>query len=481
MQRLGGRRDASTEPRVDARWRRRGRRSLMAGILAAATMLLGLAGAAGATRGAREVAPSASAAPVQVSKCGTPSAEVEDAVSGAYVYAEWIGCRGKSGIGFGRSTDGGRHFGASLVLPGSFVTSCTPRCPFSSWDPAVAVSRTGTVYASFMVRRGTVSRPVVDVSTNHGASFHRLGTLPVPATSDPRGNWGDRVFLAVGPSGTIDVTWDYGPSISQLRIVCAKIGSCSFTAGDLNIVLQASTDGGKTWSTMRSVTPGFPYGGADIGYVVARPNGTLDVLFQAFPTTGTSHDLHPGNEYVTRSTDGGTTWSPPVKLGSSVGTVSLTEWWIDGNLALDAGGNLYATWDTQSSTADVGWLSYSKNDGVTWSAPIRVTPPAGVAEELVASTGVGAGIADVAWQTPASPKGYATYVRPFSIQHGWLATSRRVSTAYGNPKVWPGDTFGIVALPKGKRTTHGLPVAITWGSAINGSKASEIFSTDVAP
>jgi hypothetical protein len=419
---------------------------------------------------------------VLVSRCGTRSAEVESAVSGPYVYAEWIGCRGTSGIGFGRSTDEGRHFGPSLALPGSYPLTCSVHCTFSAWDPALAVSRSGLVYAAFMVRTGMVSRPVVDVSTNNGKSFKELAQLPVPASSDPNGSWGDRDFITVGPNGAIYVTWDYGPSISQLRFTCSPIGSCSFTAGDLNIVVQRSTNGGKSWSAVHPVSPGFPYGGADLAPIVVQPNGTLDVLYQAFPTNPSTHDLSPGNEYFTRSTDGGTTWSTPVVVGASAGTVSLTEWWIDGALSLDARSNLFATWDTQSSTADVGWLSYSTNGGTTWSAPRRVTPATGTAEELVESVGVGAGVADVAWQTPAAAQGYATYVRPFSIAHGWLTPSpRRVSTAFGNPKVWPGDTFGIVALPNDRRTSHGLPVAITWGSANNGAKHSEIYSTDVAP
>jgi len=456
----------------------RARRALVVVALGAATALALLAAGTSATASPR---PAAAAAPVQVSRCGTPSAEVEDASSGPYVYADWIGCIRKSGIGFARSSDGGRTFGASVTLPGSFVTACG-HCVFSSWDPAVAVSRSGAVYASFMVRKGTVSRPVVDVSTNHGASFKQLAPFPLPATTDTNGNWGDRDFIAVAPNGTIYVTWDYGPSISQLRFVCSPIGSCSFTGGDLNAVVQRSTDGGKTWSAIHPISPGYPHGGADLAPIVVQPDGTLDVVYQAFPTAPTTNDLRPGNEYFTRSTDGGATWSTPVKLGPTVGTVSLTEWWIDGDLTLDSAANLYATWDTQSSTADVGWLSYSKDGGKTWSAPVRVTAATGTAEELVEAVGVGAGIVDVGLQTPRAKQGYATYVRPFSISHGWLTPSaRRVSTAFGNPKVWPGDTFGLVALSRGKRTGHGLPVAITWGSANNGSKRSEIYSVDVAP
>src|SRR5215831_13008610 len=47
--------------------------------------------------------------------CQGQNAEVEQAVDYPYVYEVWMGCRG---IGFARSTDGGRTFGHPLRIPG---------------------------------------------------------------------------------------------------------------------------------------------------------------------------------------------------------------------------------------------------------------------------------------------------------------------------------------------------------------------------
>jgi hypothetical protein len=75
---------------------------------------------------------------------------------------------------------------------------------------------------------------------------------------------------------------------------------------------------------------------------------------------------------------------------------------------------------------------------------IRVTPSQGNSEQLVEGTGARAGGAYVAWQTPAASQGCATYLRPFSIARGWLTPfPLQVSTRYGDPSIWPGDTFGI--------------------------------------
>jgi hypothetical protein len=159
--------------------------------------------------------------------------------------------------------------------------------------------------------------------------------------------------------------------------------------------------------------------------------------------------VHPGHELFTSSSDGGKTWSPAVEVGGSAGTISDTEWWIDGDLSTDRAGNLYATWDTQSAPgdSDIGWLSYSTDRGRSWSVPIRATPDHDNAVHIVESAGAGPGIADIAWQADNSPQGYATYLRPFSIRHGWLPPVTQVSSQYGDPAIWPGDTFGISVLP----------------------------------
>jgi hypothetical protein len=62
----------------------------------------------------------------------------------------------------------------------------------------------GTVYASFMLSRGSQYYPVVDASFDHGATFTQSSSLIPP---DPK-TWGDRDFIAVGPDVTIYVTWD---------------------------------------------------------------------------------------------------------------------------------------------------------------------------------------------------------------------------------------------------------------------------------
>src|SRR6185437_7433097 len=145
-----------------------------------------------------------------------------------------------------------------------------------AWDPAVTVAPNGTVYAAFMIAKGSQWYPVVAASFDHGVTFPQVSSLVPPDAK----NWGDRDFIAVGPDGTVYVTWDYGPERTSITYICASNGSCAFATGDLNVVMQKSSDGGKTWSKMSYVSPGFPASGGDSAPLVVERGGRIDVLYQ---------------------------------------------------------------------------------------------------------------------------------------------------------------------------------------------------------
>ena len=87
--------------------------------------------------------------------------------------------------------------------------------------------------------------------------------------------------------------------------------------------------------------------------------------------------------------------------------------------------------------------------------------------------GGGAGIAYVSFFSSADPRGYAQYLRTFSITRGWLSGPVQVSPEFGDTSVWPGDTFGISTLSPGH-------VVLSWGSATpSTAKKSNIFAANV--
>ena len=396
--------------------------------------------------------------------CSGQNAEVEQAVDPklGYVYEEWMGCKG---MAFARSTDGGNTFDTPITVPGSVGSN------YNSWDPAVAVAPDGTVYAAFMLTHSSQWYPVVAASFDHGKTFSQVTHLVPPDEQ----NWGDRVFIAVGPNGAVYVTWDYGPSRKTVTYLCDPSGSCGFATGQLNVVMQKSTDRGKTFGPMTYVSPGFPASGGDSAPMVIEPNGRIDVLYQGYHITDTTtYAMDPGFEYFTASTDGGTTWSTPVRLGPDSGTMSLAEWWIDGDIAMDAGGNLYAVWDTQGPDNDIGWLSYSTDHGATWSNPVQVPPDQLNVPHVMEVSGGGSGIAYVSFFSGADPRGYAECLRTFSTTRGWLGAPVQISPEFGDTSVWPGDTFGISTLSPGH-------VVLSWGGATPSSgKKSDIYAANVA-
>jgi hypothetical protein len=451
-------------------------RHLQAFRVVAAAGAIVLAAVMGTARTANAVTAAGPAASYQVgpitdvSSCGGQNAEVEQAVDPTlgYVYEEWMGCRG---IAVARSADGGKTWDAPVSLPGTVGSN------INTWDPAIAVAPDGRVYASFMLARNGQYYPVVDASFDHGVTFAQSSSLIPPDAK----NWGDRDFIAVGPDGTVYLTWDYGPERTSITYICASNGSCAFATGDLNVVLQKSADGGKTWSAMSDISPGFPASGGDSAPLVVEPGGRIDVLYQGYQITSpTTYTMNPAYSYFTSSADGGVTWSPPVAVGPQAGTMSLAEWWIDGGIGIDAAGNLYATWDTQGtnpdgSASDVGWLSFSADHGARWSAPVQVPPDRLNVPHIMEVTGGGSGIAYVSWLSDSNPAGYALYLRAFSITRGWLSGPAQISTGYGSSAVWPGDTTGLSALSP-------TDIVASWGSDYPdlSGKQAEIYAANIA-
>jgi len=356
------------------------------------------------------------------------------------------------GIGFARSADGGRGFRHPLRVPGSTARGCSCHpLPRDGWDPAIAVAPDGTVYVSYMINRHGYAHPRIAVSYDHGKTFARLLSAMPPARY--KNNWGDRDFIAVAPGATIYLTWVYGRHLSTR----------TNTPVASNAVIQKSTDGGRTWSRITPVSPGYPRHG-DVGAapVLVAPGGRIDVLMWA--GSSIRHSALPlDDDYFTSSTDGGRTWSRPVPVAPAAGRISPpVVSWIDADIGIDAKGTLYATWDTQHPGGDVGWLSYSTDHGRTWSPARRVTPDHDTAEHIMAVASGRPGIAYVGYLKggPAfvsrSPRRFSLYLRVFSVRRGWLSSPIRVSRTYGNRHGWPGDTIGISALP-------GRRVMLSWG------------------
>ncbi len=399
------------------------------------------------------------------------------------IYEAWMGC---NGIGFARSTDGGKTFQQSFEISGSDNSAVS-----NSWDPALAVSRDGILYLSFMFQNfGTPfigGTPHVAVSHDHGASFSTPSKVgPVAPTE-----FSDRGFIAVGGNGVLYETWDYAPDASVFVVnpcIVAGVLTGCFVAGDLNCVIARSVDGGKTWSAPTPVSLDFPLGGSLGGIPIVEPNGQVDVLYISFKTLP-DLTLVQGFEYFTTSADGGQTWSPRVRLAApdrSFGDLSA-DWWIPFSFSRSSSGILYASFDTQSGGRDSPWITFSQDDGKTWVTPIRVTPVSNPnLNIMVEVSAADNGKAFVAWVAISPGFQWSVFAAIFTVSgnHAHLSTPVRISNQFGLSGVWGGDTIGVNSLgnigqnddTENDGGENNVVVSWGYGVTISGVSASQIFA-----
>jgi hypothetical protein len=246
-------------------------------------------------------------------------------------------------IGTAVSHDGGRTW-QRAVLPNVTVNAGGPETAAS--DPTVAYD---AVHDVWLV--GTLT-------------IHQGGSDVMVARSSDGLHWSAPVVATEGP--VLDKDWlvcDNGAS-SPFRGRCYA----EYTDDQKNItVSQSSDDGGVTWST--PVRAGAVLVGTQ---PVVQPNGALTVVAGDY----NGEDALRGTIVALRSTDGGATWrSSNVSDLQSAANDPMRAIALP-SVDVDSTGTVYAAWHDcrfrPSCTANDIVLSTSA-DGVTWSAPSRVT------------------------------------------------------------------------------------------------------------
>src|SRR2546428_1610090 len=238
-----------------------------------------------------------------------------------------------------------------------------------------------------------------------GLGFDRLtapNTVAVnKGTFDSKGNlhWGPPVFIGqtIAPSTLNDKPWTavdthasspfYGRVyVSWTRFIfSAKTGAYVQSP----ITLSFSTDSGHTFSTPQLVSPNVLY--SQGSHVMVGPDGTVYVLWDGDPRSGPFDSTR-----MTKSTDGGVTWTMPIAIAPLVdihspqNTVFRVNSFPAGAVAPN--GDVYAAWSTEAlNTATTygvdttcfssntvcrahGSWSNSTNAGASWSKPQLAFP-----------------------------------------------------------------------------------------------------------
>jgi hypothetical protein len=253
-----------------------------------------------------------------------------------------------------RSSDGGQTWGSPIEAYGGdkqwFDIDRTGGTGdgnfYGTWDGATAYTANGFTR-----------------STDHGATF----MSPVQVLGQP--NWGT---VAVGPNGEVYVV---GNSNGNLN-------ACIITK-----TVNANQPGVPTWSFSRTVN----LGGSQVYYTQQPPNPE-GLLGQFWVRVDNSNGPRRGWVYVlcsvhqtgsadpldvmlARSTDGGNTWSAPVKVNDEPAGANAYQWF--GTLGVSPNGRLDVVYnDTRNTgTPSRSELRYtsSVDGGVTWAPSMPVT------------------------------------------------------------------------------------------------------------
>jgi hypothetical protein len=309
---------------------------------------------------------------------------------------------------YARSEDQGATWDTPTVLP---HTSSAYQYPAS-----LAVESPDELHVVWREsKEATVSEAILySHSANGGVSW------TPPITLDNYGSGGQKTpDVAVDGAGTVHALWtrnfigafyakstnwasvaqidDGGSATYSDRPRLAVYGSTVYAlwaddrTGDKEIYLDRSTDGGVTWGADIVVNTGGASTLQDVPDFLVLGDGSLLASWRdARDRASTGYDI-----YATRSTDGGLTWTEPVR-------VTQDESRLDQHhpTLADAGqGIVYLLWRQPDEGNLNIWYAYSQDGGLTWSDAMSVDPDgSGVEHGLASAVADAAGHVYAAWE-----------------------------------------------------------------------------------
>jgi len=234
----------------------------------------------------------------------------------------------------------------------------------------------GTMHVLVEVEIGAGERGLAHKrSTDRGVTWSDPVRIAPSVPARPQ----DFGSITVGADGTIHATY---------------ISVLAASDGYTHIFNVRSTDGGRTWSNEERVDR-FPVGGCCecCNQVVSiTPRGEIVVAFRS--NIANRRDIH-----ITRSADGGRTFSEPVLIQSE-------PWYIEGcpgtgpSIAIDTANTLHLVWRDARDAESPGSLYYAQlSDGSTATPPnVHVNPPLGTDGEYpIVATDAGGERVGIAW------------------------------------------------------------------------------------
>jgi hypothetical protein len=186
-------------------------------------------------------------------------------------------------------------------------------------------------------------------------------------STDPFANGSSQHATEVEPD-----TFAFGSTV----IAAYQVGRF-FDGGSTDIGWARSSDGGATWD-VPSFLPGMTFSAGDTSSPYERasdPSVAYDAKHNTWMVSSVPllPNLTVPTVLVSRSTDGGATFSPPVQIPAPTAKkgVNLDKNWTvcDNHSTSPFYGNCYTEFDNFAA-GDVVYMSTSSDGGLTWGAPI---------------------------------------------------------------------------------------------------------------
>jgi hypothetical protein len=280
--------------------------------------------------------------------------------------------------------------------------------------PGVAIDGKGTVYATWAEIVGTVRDVYISRSTDWGQTWERRGRVNDIA-GQGAGMRQAHPYITLAPNGDLFVMFfETGPPI-KLAIVKSTDGGASFspplfTAGSEMMQLAVDSRGG-----LHVVWINYTQGqGARVAYVNSKDGGATFSAKKWIDSVGSESCqcckiqplIGPNDEiyvvwragsktnqrdiWFTKSTDGGATFTAPVKVSDWTWNTSTCPW-SGPEISMDSQGRLHVlATDVRSGPGNGDLYHYASADaGATWSAATRVNPASPEMQDQAALAYVG--------------------------------------------------------------------------------------------